>query len=44
MRRELLPITVISLTDRGLEIARGKAKAHGIRDLRPSEIAEMSQR
>ncbi|SUO97643.1 hypothetical protein [Suttonella indologenes] len=44
VRRELLPITVISLTDRGLEIARGKAKAYGIRDLRPSEIAEMSQR
>ena len=37
-------LTVAALTDRGLEIARGKARAHGIRDLRPSEISEMAAR
>lgn len=37
-------ITIATLTDRGLEIARGKSRAHGIRDLRPSEIHEMARR
>ena len=41
---EAAGLTVAALTDRGLEIARGKARAHGIRDLRPSEISEMAAR
>ena len=33
-----------SPSDRGLEIARGKARAHGIRDLRPSELRDIEAR
>lgn len=34
---------IATLTDRGLEIARGKSRAVGVRDLRPSEIADIAQ-
>lgn len=37
-------LTMVTLTDRGLEIARGKARAHGIRDLRPSELRDIEAR
>ena len=37
-------LVVVTLTDRGLEIARGKVRVPGIRDLRPSEIHEMQGR
>ncbi len=37
-------LTMVTLTDRGLEIARGKARAHGIRDLRPSELRGIEAR
>lgn len=36
-------LTFATLTDSGLEIARGKSRAAGVRDLRPSEIAEINQ-
>lgn len=36
-------LTIATLTDRGLDIARGQTRAPGIRDLRPSEIHEMSK-
>ena len=42
--RPTMRLVVVALTDRGLEIARGKARVPGIRDLRPSEIAEMQGR
>lgn len=32
-----------TITDRGLEVARGKSRAAGVRDLRPSEIADINQ-
>ena len=35
---------MVTLTDRGLEIARGKARAPGIRDLRPSELRDIEAR
>lgn len=31
----------ITLTDRGLEVAQGIVRAVGVRDMRPSEIAEL---
>lgn len=34
-------ITHATLTDRGLEIAKGTARVPGVRDLRPSEIHEL---
>ncbi len=37
-------LRVVTLTDRGLEVAKGKARAHGIRDLRPSEIRDIEGR
>lgn len=42
--RPAMGLVVVALTDRGLEIARGKVRVPGIRDLRPSEIAEMQGR
>ncbi len=32
---------VVTLTDRGLEVAKGVVRAVGVRDLRPSEIADI---
>lgn len=32
-----------TLTDRGLEIARGKSRVCGVRDLYPSEVAEIKK-
>lgn len=34
--------TLATLTDRGLEVAQGKSRAAGVRDLRPSEIADIN--
>ncbi len=31
----------VTLTDRGLEVAKGQVKTIGVRDLRPSELAEI---
>lgn len=36
-------IDTLTLTDRGLEVAKGKVRAVGVRDLRPSELAEIKQ-
>ena len=42
--RPAMGLVIVALTDRGLEIARGKARAHGIRDLRPSELRGIEAR
>lgn len=42
--RPAMGLVVVALTDRGLEIARGKARVPGIRDLRPSEIHDIAGR
>lgn len=34
-------ISSVALTDRGLEVAKGMVRAVGVRDLRPSERAEI---
>lgn len=34
-------IGIVTLTDRGLEVAKGVVRAVGVRDLRPSEIADI---
>lgn len=31
----------LTLTDRGLDVAKGKVKAIGVRNLRPSELADI---
>lgn len=36
-------IDTLTLTDRGLEVAKGTVRAAGVRDLRPSELAEIKQ-
>lgn len=33
--------TIVALTDRGLDIALGKARAEGVRNLYPSELADI---
>ncbi len=37
----LSALKIATLTDRGLEIAKGKSRVAGVRDLRPSEIAHI---
>ncbi len=39
--KEIGQLTFATLTDRGLEVAQGKSRAIGVRDLRPSEIAHI---
>lgn len=34
-------VNSLTLTDRGLEVAKGVVRAVGVRDLRPSEIADI---
>ncbi len=34
-------IDYIALTDRGLDVAKGNVRIAGVRDLRPSELAEI---
>ncbi len=36
-------LRIVTLTDHGLEVAKGKARVHGVRDLRPSELSEIKQ-
>lgn len=36
-------IDTLTLTDLGLEVAKGTVRATGVRDLRPSELSEIKQ-
>ncbi len=37
-------IDYLTLTDRGLEVAKGVGRAVGVRDLRPSELADIQSK
>lgn len=41
--RKIASMTIATLTDRGLDVAKGKVRIHGVRDLRPSELHEIGQ-
>lgn len=43
LSKQMGSVESLTLTDRGLDVAKGKIRAVGVRDLRPSELAEIKQ-